>query len=260
MTELFWLEQSEADLPANDEWLAGKENAFLSRLRFAKRRADWRLGRWTAKRAVAAWLRVPETAAELAKIEIRPALSGAPEVFVGDEPAALTISLSHRSGTALCAVAAATGTLGCDLEAIEPRDEAFFYDYFTPEERTQVTQAPLAQRWTMLALLWSAKESALKALHAGLRLDTRSVIVSATNQASRKGRDENGLPARISFAPQKAHGADWWHPVQVRCVSGPIFCGWWRSTGNLLRTMVALPPPASPIALCLPGWQQPVQK
>lgn len=260
MTELFWLEQGEADLPANDEWLTRKENAYLSRLRFAKRRADWRLGRWTAKRAVAAVLHISETVAELARIEIRPALSGAPEVFVGDEPSALAISLSHCSGTALCAVAAATGTLGCDLEAIEPRDDAFFYDYFTAEERAQVTQAPMAQRWTMLTLLWSAKESALKALRAGLRLDTRSVIVSAINQSSRQGRDENGLPARIAFAPQKAHGADWWHPLHVRCASGPIFRGWWRYTDNLLRTMVALPPPTSPIALCLPGRQQPVQE
>lgn len=244
MTEVFWLEQNEGDPAAGNEWLTGNERLFLSRLRFARRRADWRLGRWTAKRAVAAWLGAPETAAELARIEIRPALSGAPEVLIADKPAALTISLSHRSGRALCAVAAPATTVGCDLEAVEPRDSAFVGDYFTDEERAQVMQAPVAERWTMLALLWSAKESALKALRTGLRLDTRSVMVSVAN---------------LSFRPE-ADRPDCWHSLEVRCVGGPVFSGWWRSADNLLRTMVALPPPASPLALRLSGRQQPVQE
>ncbi len=253
MTELFWLEQSEGDIPASNDWLTGNENVFLSLLRFAKRRAEWRLGRWTAKRAVAALLGVPQTAAALAEIEIRPALSGAPEVFLANESAGLSISLSHCCGTALCAVAAPMVTLGCDLEVIEPRGGAFFGDYFTAEERTQVTQAPVADRWTILTLLWSGKESTLKALRTGLRLDTRSVIVSPADQSSRQGRDENECPERMALAYEDAYGPDCWHPMQARRVNGPLFCGWWRYTGNLLRTMVALPPPVSPIALYLPS-------
>ena len=48
-TTVAWLEQSEADLPPHDDWLSVDEALQLDRLRFAKRRADWRLGRWTAK-------------------------------------------------------------------------------------------------------------------------------------------------------------------------------------------------------------------
>ena len=63
--------------------------------------------------------------------------------------------------------------LGCDLEVIEPRSEEFVADYFTTEEQKMVSQAPIADRSKLLALLWSAKESALKALREGLRFDTR---------------------------------------------------------------------------------------
>ena len=67
--------------------------------------------------------------------------------------------------------------MGCDLEMIEPRSDAFVADYFTVEEQALVARASAADRSRLLALLWSAKESALKALRAGLRLDTRCVIV-----------------------------------------------------------------------------------
>jgi 4'-phosphopantetheinyl transferase len=53
--DVYWLDQTQADVPAGDEWLCAREAACLARLRFAKRRADWRLGRWTAKRALAAY-------------------------------------------------------------------------------------------------------------------------------------------------------------------------------------------------------------
>ncbi|HYO12312.1 MAG TPA: hypothetical protein VE685_03840 [Thermoanaerobaculia bacterium] len=42
--------------PADDAWLTPNERETLDRLRLPHRRSDWRLGRWVAKRAVAAWL------------------------------------------------------------------------------------------------------------------------------------------------------------------------------------------------------------
>jgi hypothetical protein len=57
--QVYWLEQAVNDVPDNNNWLCTGELACLNRLRFAKRRADWRLGRWTAKRAVAARLGWP---------------------------------------------------------------------------------------------------------------------------------------------------------------------------------------------------------
>ncbi|HLY16394.1 MAG TPA: 4'-phosphopantetheinyl transferase superfamily protein, partial [Bryobacteraceae bacterium] len=161
--QVYWLEQNVADLPADDDWLGAAEAAHLSRLRFAKRRRDWRLGRWTAKHALAQYLNLPSDHSALSAIEIRPAADGAPEAFLANQPGAPSISLSHRAGVAVCGVARPGVALGCDLEVAEPRSEAFTADYFTPAEQAWVAQAAAADRPAMLALLWSAKESVLKA-------------------------------------------------------------------------------------------------
>ena len=225
---VYWLEQTDADMPVANDWLSGREATSLSRLRFAKRRSDWRLGRWTAKQAVALLLNMPARRDALAGIEIRQASSGAPEVFFASQPSPVTISLSHREGAAVCAVAPSSIALGCDLEVIEPRSDTFVTDYFTPEEQALVARRPASERLRLLALLWSGKESALKALHAGLGLDTRSVIVDLVNPAI---------------------GSPGWCPFRVRSTSGKIFYGWWQSSDPVVRTLVAAPPPAPPIAL-----------
>jgi 4'-phosphopantetheinyl transferase len=246
--DVYWLEQAESDVPVEDHWLSASEAARLDALRIAKRRADWRLGRWAAKRAVAAYLDVPRHLQGLANIEIRPAPSGGPEVFILDTPAPATISLSHRDGTALCAIAPSGAALGCDLELVEPRSDAFVVDYFTAAEQALVAGMSLEDRPRLLALLWSAKESALKAMGAGLRLDTRSVEVSAVDglqgcRDSRKGLAED---ASLSF---QQNGGNSWRPLQVRYIGGQVFSGWWQPTGSLLRTLVAVPPPLPPIPL-----------
>ena len=46
-----WLTACAADVPAGDAWLSAAERHVQSGLRIEKRRADWRLGRWTAKQA-----------------------------------------------------------------------------------------------------------------------------------------------------------------------------------------------------------------
>jgi 4'-phosphopantetheinyl transferase len=229
---VFWLEQSEADVPADNDWLSAKEADRLTGLRFAKRRSDWRLGRWTAKCAVSNCLEVPAHPQIFKRIDIRPAPSGAPEVFFADQPAAVTISLSHRDGMAACAVTTSNAQLGCDLEVVEPRSDAFVADYFTIEEQALVARSAAADRPRLLALLWSAKESALKALHEGLRLDTRCVIVCPFDAAF----DLNG-----------------WSPLRVRYTGGAIFHGWWQTTHKVLRTVVAAKPLDSPIPLTIPA-------
>ena len=231
--EVHWLEQIEADVPAENAWLSAGEIARLNGMRIAKRRNDWRLGRWTAKRALASYLNLPAHPHVFRRIEIRPASSGAPEAFLANKPAAVTVSLSHGAGRAICAVASAGLELGCDLEVIEPRSEAFLSDYFTAEEQALVARAPATDRARLSTLLWSAKESALKALHTGLRLDTRSVIASLDDTAF----DLNG-----------------WSRLQVRYTGGRIFHGWWQHVDNIMRTVVANSLPDSPIPLKIPVY------
>src|SRR5271165_435178 len=248
--DVYWLEQAESEVPAEDHWLSASEAARLNAMHIAKRRADWRLGRWAAKRAVAAYLDVPRHLQALANIEIRPAPSGAPEVFVLDTPAPATISLSHRDGTALCAIAPSGAALGCDLELIELRSDAFIADYLTAEEQALVARMSLEDRPGLSALLWSAKESALKALGAGLRLDTRSVEVTPVDALQRCGEGGDKVVEDPALSFQRG-GDNSWHPLLVRHIEGQAFCGWWQQTGNLLRTLVAVPPPLAPIPLAV---------
>lgn len=231
--DVHWLEQTEADVPSENAWLSDAELARVNGMRFAKRLADWRLGRWTAKRALAVYLNLPADPQTLASVELRPAATGAPSVFLANQPAVVTISLSHRDGKAACAVAPCGADLGCDLETIEPRSEAFIADYFATEEQARINQAALTDRSRLLALFWSGKESALKALQAGLRLDTRSVVVSSADSSS----DLNG-----------------WSPLQVRCTGGRVFHGWWQQTDHMVRTLVADPQSASPVLLKIPSY------
>jgi 4'-phosphopantetheinyl transferase len=201
-------------------------------MRFAKRRDEWRLGRWTAKRAVAARMGVAAGPEGLATIEVRPAPSGAPEVLVAHQAANVILSLSHRSGIAICVVAPPLGKIGCDLEMVEPRSDAFVEDYFTKEEQALVAAAPLEERPLIVTVLWSAKESALKALREGLRLSTRSVTVE------------------LDAAPP----VQGWSPLCVHYIDGSDFHGWWRCADGVVRTVVANPALMLPVGLKVPAY------
>jgi 4'-phosphopantetheinyl transferase len=250
---VFWLQQTEADVPTDDHWLCANEELRLSGLHFAKRRADWRLGRWTAKCAVATYLGRSDRTHPLSDIEIRSAPSGAPEVFLAGQAAGIALSLSHREGAALAAIVASGIALGCDLELVEPRSDAFIADYFTAAEQVLVAGAPALDRPALLALLWSAKESALKAVGQGLRLDTRSVLVRVDcyGISGNAGRPSDDQWAQSSQYTSDSH--EGWHPLQVCYLSdGHSIRGWWQRRSNFILTLVADAPLLPPVSLKIP--------
>ncbi len=220
---VYWLEQTQANPPAEDDWLSPAEVDRLSRFRISKRRADWLLGRWTAKHAVAACLNHPTGARNFSDLEIRAATSGEPEAYLDGEPLPVSISISHRADVGLCIVGPAGAKLGCDLELVEEHSRAFAEDYFTAEELALISQNSPSRRALLLSLLWSAKESALKAVHEGLRLNPRSISI--------------GLDLSTGGSNAMA-----WSPLQVGAGNGSKFSGWWRQSGDLLRTIVAVAP------------------
>lgn len=226
-----WLEQTEAEVPTENQWLSTRESICLTGMRFAKRRTDWRLGRWTAKHAVATCLNLSTDVHALSTIEILSAPAGVPEVFLQAKPADVAISLSHRNGTALCGVAPAGMRFGCDLETIEPRSAAFVADYFTASEKSLLERTPVEHQPLAVAVVWSAKESALKALHQGLRLDTRCVCVRLVDGLLQSGRNARQEPL--------ASNPDGWRSLTVHCSDGPIYGGWWRFQDHLVRTVVS---------------------
>lgn len=232
--DISWLEQFEADVPIGNQWLSPREKCCLDGMRFAKRRTDWRLGRWTAKHAVAACLNLPTDITGLTDIEVLAAPSGAPQIFLKNLPADVAVSVSHREATALCTVALAGTSFGCDLETIEPRSDAFIADYCTREEQALIALTPLGHRDLLVSLIWSAKESALKALHVGLRMDTRCVSVRPTDWLLEPGPKKWGELC----AERPTSNPEGWQPLCVHCSSGPIYSGWWRFQDHLVRTMV----------------------
>jgi 4'-phosphopantetheinyl transferase len=239
--DVYWLEQSAADMPSNETWLSVGEVNHLHTLRFPKRRADWLLGRWTAKNAVAAYLKLSREPAALADIEIRPRPCGAPQAFFKAEPASVSISLSHRAGLGACVVAPQQVLLGCDLEIVEPHSDAFLADYFTPEEHEIVAQVGVADRVWLVSLLWSAKESALKALGEGLRLDARSLTAKLCGSGNDNGCSENACSPTTNLFHHNC-----WNRVEVRRMNAHILNGWWNLAGAVLRTVIADPAPAPP--------------
>jgi len=225
---LLWLVQRFSDVPAAEDWLSHGERAQMARLAVPKRARDWKLGRWTAKLAVLAALREGAQAPPLTSLEIAADPGGAPVVLLWGARTRFTLSLSHSREQGLCAIDPAGGPVGCDIEFVEPRSPQFTADYFTPAEVSALAAVPMAERPLVVTLVWSAKESALKALGEGLRRDTRSVEVSLKEQEA--GRT--------------------WQALAVRCLeSRRDFRGWWRPDGEYVLTMVGDPRASEPRAL-----------
>ena len=173
-----WLSRRRADVPPADWWLGEHERHVLAGLRFERRRDDWRLGRWTAKAALSRWLGVPCT-----RIEVLAAADGAPEAWVDGAPAPVAVSLSHRGGRALAVVDSAPGAVGCDLELVEPRSDAFVREWLAGSEQQLVRRCDEPRRPLMANLIWTAKEAAAKVRREGLRLDVRGAVVTLPDGA-----------------------------------------------------------------------------
>jgi len=141
------------------------------------------------------------------------------------------LSLSHREGIGICAAAPEDVALGCDLELVEPRSEAFTAGYFTAEEQKTISGSPAALRDLLVMVLLSAKESALKALRTGLRLDTRSVSAIL----------HNGFPSALH--PEMGT----WRPLSVRHAD-QVFPGWWACVDGFVRTAVSIPAANAPVS------------
>src|SRR4051794_28774559 len=220
MTALGWLSRSAADVPPGEDWLGERERAVHAALAVAPRRESWRLGRWTAKCAVAAWLGAPP-----GRVEVVAAPDGAPEAWIAGELAPVALSISHRAGRGLAVVAAAGYAVGCDLEVVEPRSDAFIRDWLAAPEQAFVGGGDRAQRAN---LVWTAKEAAAKVRREGLRLDVRSMV------ARLGGGDEE------------------WSPLEVAGLRG-----WWRAEPGWVMSVASEPAAAPPRRLQNSGWRWP---
>ena len=205
--------------------LSPSELQKFSTFRFPKRRDEWLLGRWTAKTLVnslPAYQRY-----SLDQIEISSTFQGAPCIRLPDGTIpADCLTISHSNTFAFCALAAGSVVrIGADLEKIEVRTETFILDYFTPGERQIVATFPHEIRATAATLIWSLKESMLKALGVGLRWDTRAVEVKSLPDSLASG-DTTGKWQKVTIGEAK--------PGQR------AFAGWWQHRDPFILTLAGL--------------------
>lgn len=198
-----WLTRSLDDVPAGDHWLGNRELEVLGQLQLAHRRRDWRLGRWTAKAALGAWLDAPST-----RIEVLAAADGAPEAWLDGQPAPVSVSLSHRAGRSLAVVAGLPRIVGCDLEALEPRSSAFVREWLGPAEQRVVSSRTDVQRILLVNLMWAGKEAFAKMRRQGLRLDVRSVAVAPEHE--QQDPPEQWRPFQVGYEDSAGLVAGWW--------------------------------------------------
>jgi len=185
-------------------------------------------------------------------IEILAGPGGGPRARVlapGDWPD-VAVSLSHSAGMGFSVATAGEGAgvrIGCDIEAIAPRSDRFVSDYLTAGEAAWVRVAgeaaapadqrprdALGDRHVRANLLWSAKESVLKALGEGLRKDTRSVVVEVDGPS---GLEPSGSPAAAG-AVSADSAASAWHPLTASTTAREGILGLWRLADGLVWTVV----------------------
>ncbi|MCE1252397.1 MAG: 4'-phosphopantetheinyl transferase superfamily protein [Anaerolineae bacterium] len=215
-----------------EKFLTSYEIERLSYLRFPKRRAEWLLGRWTIKYllrhsipAFNGW--------QPGLVQVKNEPEGMPylENTGKQTPLPANISISHRDHYAFCAITgSAPLKIGVDIELIESRPPSFLEDFFTQNEYQQGLSFQGYQRDVWFTLIWSLKESVLKALGKGLRLDTRCVEV----------RDIGVV------LPLKTAGAAQWFNARVVYEGEPDvqWCAWWRKQDRFVYTLAARLPDA----------------
>ncbi len=222
MPDVWWLSCGEHEPPDSDGWLSDRDRRRLGSMTYTKRHDEARLSRWTAQRAVALTLGIPDTTEGIGQVEVGNHPGGAP--FARDPSGRdVSVSSTDRAGWAVTVVSTDSAAIGCDLELVEPRSQAFVRDYFTAAEQRTI-EAMDSGLDVGANLIWSAKESALKVLKTGLRRDTRTVEVEL-------GVTESG-----------------WSPLVVTVDGERQLPGWWGRFGLFLLSVVnesAIPPPRS---------------
>jgi 4'-phosphopantetheinyl transferase len=203
-------------VPDDQHWLTGQEIQVLSELKTPKRRQDWLLGRWTAKSTLN--LLAHPHSCPLTDWQIIAAGDGAPGAWLNGHPVDIALSLSHSGGMSICAVAGGSQRMGCDIEKIDARSRSFEETFFTPGELELLERYPADERACLVTLVWSAKESVLKALRTGLRSDTR----------------------RIRIVSIETGDTCCWRPFKAQdSGNGDTFHGWWQVKDTMLYTVAS---------------------
>jgi phosphopantetheinyl transferase len=136
-----------------------------------QRRRDWLAGRCAAKRAVAERCATP-----IERIQIESREAASPRCMVLDDVdrwtlAPLAMSIAHRDGVGVAAVADCGALIGVDVERagdIVPEDHRYF---LAPRERAFVARFGATLLWVLKEAVWKALGLALSTSFASVQLD-----------------------------------------------------------------------------------------
>ncbi len=242
--------------PGDEALLCGAERARLAALHVPRRRAEWLVGRATAKAVVVAALKEAFPGPwSRAAVEIATQASGMPCArlateargvagFTPGQRLPVSVSISHTQGNAVCAATcppragAPLRVRGVDLGVIEQRSRELVADFFTDDEQRYVREGPAEEHDLRANLIWCAKEAVLKTVGLGLTIDTLEV-------SCRPGSGPTD-PVEWPLAPAD----DAWHPFLAICgpgllAGGAMLRGIWRPFPGLVAALAARTAPGS---------------
>lgn len=159
------IEEAQRDLLRH---LGEQERDTFQALKIPKRQMEWLAGRLLVKEL---YRKVIDQSKPFNQIQIGRLDAGQPILLTDGQQTDVTISISHSNWWVAAALDPLGQPIGIDLEQVELRDEAFLTDYFTANERNWIENSPEFTRVQNTTLIWSCKESVLKALGQGLHID-----------------------------------------------------------------------------------------
>jgi len=205
--------------------LSPEEQADGARYRHPQRHRQWQDGRSIAKELL---LRTYPDPARLARedLTIRRAPAGFPEVRSSDGTTLpISLTLSHSQDRIACAWCAhEQGSVGLDVEVIEPRSSHFLEDFYDSAELALLASLAPDCRDEAITAMWCIKEAVLKARKIGLSEAARAISVTR-------------LPPAV---------AEGWTAAEVISPAVPLTGVWWRREGEFALALCLCPHPGSP--------------
>ena len=162
-------------------YLSAEELNEYRRFVIPKRKMEWLASRILIKRLVIDSVK-PTLYLSPRSINIRKRSSGVPYVELARIGKIGWLSMSHSHNGVLIAFSSnERNPFGVDLEYVEERLPQFIADFFTESESRWVNTSQEEEKKYLVNLIWSAKETYLKAIGKGLQLDTRRVEIKGVD-------------------------------------------------------------------------------
>jgi 4'-phosphopantetheinyl transferase len=150
------------DYQATIDMFHPREQKYYDELRFLKRASSYHIGRYVAKRAVAALTGEKE----LRSILVEHGIFDQPVVTCKSREN-IQVSITHCEGLG-CAIAFPENyPMGIDIERINPNNSKLLENQLTEQENKLIKTLPYPY-YTALTIFWTSKEALSKVLRTGL--------------------------------------------------------------------------------------------